>query len=210
MAARRRDLQRALGAFLALDLAQVGGPRRRLHLAGLRGRQGGGALEMVEDRQQVRRGDYLHLAGPGGFGALRHRADEAQFPLPGMKRSEQHAGRRGDAAVQAQFAHHDIARKRFGIDHAHGAQQRQRDRQVEMRPLLGQIGGGKVHGDPLGRQRQADGRDGVAHPLPTFRHRLVRQADDDEIGEAGHELALNLHAARFQPQIGDRRYRRNQ
>ncbi len=210
MAARRRDLQRALGAFLPLDLSEVRGPDRRLHLPGLRRREGGGALEMVEDGQQVGRGDHLHLTGPGGFGALRRRADEAQFPLPRMERGEQHAGRGGDAAVQTQLAHDDIARQRLGIDHAHGAEQGQRDGEVEMRPLLGEVGGREVHGDPLGRQRKADGGDGVAHPLPAFRDRLVRQADDDEIGKAGNELALNLHAARFQPQIGDRRYRRNQ
>ena len=210
MAARRRDLQRALGDFLPLHLLEVGAAHRRFDRAGLRRRQGGRALEMVEQAQEIGRGDHLHLPRPGSFGALRRGADQPHFLPARMERGEQDAGRGRGAPVQPQFAHDDIARQRFGIDHAHGAQQRQRDRQVEMRAFLWQVGGREIDGDALGRQRQADRGNGVAHALAAFGHRLVGKADEDEIGQARHQLALHLHGARLQPQIGHRRNRCDQ
>ena len=79
-----------------------------------------------------------------------------------------------------------------------------------MRSFLGQVGGRQVDGNPLGRQRQADGGNRIAHPLAAFGHRLVGQSYDDEIGETWHQLALHLDGPRLQPQIGDRRYRCDQ
>ena len=75
--AGRGDLERALGAFLALDVLEVepGGARRRQLCLGRR--QQLGALEVVDDRQQARRGDDLDLAGPRRLAAARGRADDA-------------------------------------------------------------------------------------------------------------------------------------
>jgi hypothetical protein len=42
---------------------------------------------------------------------------------------------------QPQLTHDDIASQRLGIDHPHGAQQGQCDRQIEMRTFLGKVGG---------------------------------------------------------------------
>ena len=44
-------------------------------------------------------------------------------------------------------------------------EQRERDGQVEMRALLGQVGGREVDGDPLGRQRDGHRGQRRAHPL---------------------------------------------
>jgi hypothetical protein len=197
------DLQGALGGFLALDLGEIGSGAHRLHLARYGRGQETGTLEMVQQTDQIRRRQHLDVARPGRLRPLRRGADEPEIVGPCMERGQQHAGRRRDAAVKGQFANHTVARQRLGIDDAHRTEQRQRDRQVEMRPFLGKIGGGKIDRDPLGRERQADGGDGIAHPLPAFRHRLVGQADDDEIGQARDQLALNLDAARLKAKISD-------
>ena len=66
------DLERALGALLAFDVAQIGqraavaveiglGPRERLQ-----------ALEVIDEREQMRRREDVDvLAGPGGLRARR-------------------------------------------------------------------------------------------------------------------------------------------
>ncbi len=67
-----------------------------------------------------------------------------------------------------------------------------------MRAFLGQVGGRKVDGDALERQRQADGAEGGAHPLAAFRHRLVGQADDIEIAAAAlADMDLYVHFTGF-------------
>jgi hypothetical protein len=180
--AGRRDLQRALGRLLPLYLAQVGTTGRLVRFAGLRRGQQTMSLQMVEQRQQVGRGDHLDRAGPGRLRPLRRRADQALALLRRMQRGEQHARRGRDARVQPELADHDIVGQRLNIDDAHRAEQRERDRQVEMRAFLGEVGGRQVHRDPLGRHRQAHGRDRAAHPLAALAHRLVAQPYDIERG----------------------------
>src|SRR5438067_13240197 len=76
MTARRGNFERALGALLAFDVLEVepGGSRRRELRLGRR--QELRALEMIDDREKVRGGDDLDLAGPGGFAAASSGADE--------------------------------------------------------------------------------------------------------------------------------------
>ena len=121
----------------------------------------------------------------------------------GVDRGEQYAGAGHDAPVQCQLPHSDEVRQLFGIGHAHCGQQRESNRQIVMAAFLGQISGREIHGNPLGRQREAHRSQRRLHPLPAFAHRLVRQADDGKARQAGRDLALHLHLARFQPQIGD-------
>ncbi|QYU69228.1 hypothetical protein J4558_03540 [Leptolyngbya sp. 15MV] len=90
------------------------------------------------------------------------------------------------------------------IRHPHRRQQRQRHRQVVVRPFLGQVGGRQVDGDPLGRQCQPHRGKRGAHPLLALAHRLVGQPDDVEPGQPRRDRALDLDRARFQPEIGDR------
>jgi hypothetical protein len=66
-----------------------------------------------------------------------------------------------------------------------------------MAPLLGQVGRREVDGDAAGRQRQAGGDQGRAHPLARFRHRLVRQAHHVELGQARRDLDLNVDRPRL-------------
>ena len=61
-----------------------------------------------------------------------------------------------------------------------------------MAAFLRQVGGGEIDRDPFGRQAKADGPDGRPDPLPAFRHRLVRQADDGESRQAGRQRHLDI------------------
>ena len=70
-----------------------------------------GALEVREQRQQVGRGDDVELARPGGFAALRRRADQAFVERGGVERGEQHPRRGGDPPVETELAHRDIVRQ---------------------------------------------------------------------------------------------------
>jgi hypothetical protein len=133
MPARGRDLERALGDFLSFDLRQVGAAGRRFGF----NRRGRGdqarALEMGKQRQQVGRGNDVELARPARLAALRRGADQPLVLRGSMERGEQDAGRRGDAAVEAELANRDIMGQRLGVGRADRRKQAKRDRKVVMR-----------------------------------------------------------------------------
>ncbi len=76
MPARRSDFERAFGALLPLDHFQIGGARRLSDLARLRRRKQGRSLEMVEQGEQIGRGDHLYAARPCRLRPLRGGTDE--------------------------------------------------------------------------------------------------------------------------------------
>ena len=86
------------------------------------------------------------LAGPGGFGAAGLGADEAEIAAIGGHRRRQHAGHRGNRAIERQFAKHHIALHEIGRHDAHGGEHAKRDRQVVMAAFLGQVGGRQIDG----------------------------------------------------------------
>ena len=186
-----------------LTCARSGPPAAGSASPGSGGAQQLRALEMRE--QASRSGAASTSTSPAQAASLPCAAGQIR-PLSradGMERGEQHAGRGGDPPVEAELADRDIMRQALGIGRPDRRQQAQRDRQVEMRAFLGQVGGRQVDGDPLGRQRQADRGQRGAHPLAAFGDRLVGQADDDEGGQPGGELDLHLDGARLEPEIGD-------
>lgn len=200
VASCRRHLKRALGAFLPLDLGQAGAAGGRIRPHGHGRRHQLGAAKMVEQRQQVKRGQHLDPPRPGRLAALRRRADQAQIVFRRMKRRQQHTRHRGDAAIQPQFAKHQILAQLFGVDHPHRRQQAKRDRQIVVRPFLGQVGGRQVHRDPLRRQRKPQrGKRGV-HAVAAFTNGLVGQAHHAEGGNAVRHLHMNVNRAGLQPQ----------
>src|SRR6266704_4915335 len=78
MSAGGGDLERALGAFLSLDVAQIEQRRFALMDLRLRARQHLGALEMVGDLDQRIGGDDLKVrARPGRFRSALRRTDQA-------------------------------------------------------------------------------------------------------------------------------------
>ena len=194
VAASRGDLQGPLGAFLAFHIAQIG---RRLvvpHRAGLGRAHHLRAAEMVDHGDQRARSQDLGVAGPGGLGPVGFRADQAQAHGAGRHRSGQHPSHRRDAAVERQLADRRPAGEGVSWKHAHGRHDAERDGQVVVAALLGQVGGGQVDHDALARQGQAEPGEGPANALAALAHGLVPQADDHRAGLAAGELDLDLDA----------------
>jgi hypothetical protein len=95
---------------------------------------------VIEERDEVGRGHHLDVAGPGRLAALVGGADQAEAARRGVEGGEQHAGRRRDAAVEAELPDRDVAGEQLAIDRAHRGEQAERDRQIVVGALLGQIG----------------------------------------------------------------------
>jgi hypothetical protein len=137
------------------------------------------ALEVVgELDERAGRQDLDVGARPGGFGAAGGGADQPVPPAVRRDRGRQDPGDGGDRAVEGELAEHREAREGVARDRPDRRHDADRDRQVVMAPLLGQVGGGEIDGDALHRDREARGDQGGAHPLARFGHRLVGQADE--------------------------------
>ena len=190
----KRYLQRALGAFLALDVAQVGRTARwHRHLWHWRC-QHGGALHVIDQRNERWRGENFHCPGKGRFRAAGLGTDQAAPLFVGGDGGGQHARHGGDGCIQRQLAQRHVIRHLADRQHAHRGQQAQRNGQVIVRAFLGQVGGREVDGDALERQRQPDGGQRGAHSLAAFRRRLVGQADDIELASAAvGNVHLHVH-----------------
>jgi hypothetical protein len=209
----RRDLERALGAFLTTHLVQVGhrsvrfqrpGPGRAQHLT---------ALEMIDQADQRARGQHRHLGpGPGGLGTIGLGADQPQPHAVGGHCCRQGPADRHNPSVEAQLSQRRPAVQRIGRDHPHGGQKRQGDGQVEMAAFLGQVGGGQIGDDAPRRKGQSDPGKGPAHPLAAFGHRLVGQADQGEAGLgafAAQNLDLGIDATGIHPVERNRHHPRH-
>ncbi len=201
---RRRDLEDALGALLALDLAQVRhGSGGRRH-GGLRAGHDLRALEVVGELDEGAGRQHVHVAPcPGRLRPRGRRADQAEPSRIRRHRGRQHPGYRGDAAVERQFAEHAVAPQRVRRQRPDRAHHGERDRQVVVRALLGQVGRGEIDGDALGREREARGDQRRPHPLARFRHRLVGQPHHHEGDGAGGDLHLHVDGAGLDPLEGD-------
>ena len=205
MSAGGGDFERALGALLALDVGEV--ERCAVDLADLRLRavEHLRALEMIgELNERLRRDDLDLRRGPGRFRPAHGRADQALPARIGADGGRQHAGDRGDAAVEAEFAEHGEARDGVLRDGADGRHQPERDRQIVMAAFLGQVGGREIDGDAARRQRQPGSDQRRAHAFLGFGDGFVGQADNVEGGQAGRHLHLHVDGAGLDAFEGNR------
>ncbi len=155
VASGRGDFERALGAFLALDIGEVDGRAIHFEDLRLRPRQHLRALEMVGELDERRRRDDFDLgARPGGFRSAGGRAHQTFIARIGADGGGQHAGDRRDRAVEAELAEHGKTRQRVVRDGADGGHQAERDRQIVVAAFLGQVGRREIDGDAARRQRQ--------------------------------------------------------
>ena len=184
-----------LAALLALDVARDRGSAPAASASfGCGGVSTWRALEVVDQREQVRRRQHLDPPGPGRLAALRGRADQPAVLARRMDRRRQHAGHRRDRAVEAEFAqrrvvvpaHRPAARPWRPAGRARSAG---RNGCLPWR----RSAGARLTDDALRRQRQADGGERAAHPLAALAHRLVRQADQHEIDQAAGHAHLGIH-----------------
>src|SRR5262245_19035260 len=97
MSAAGSDLERALGAFLSLDVGEIERTAFALADPGLRTRQNLRPFEMVGELDQGLCGDDLDSgAGPGCFGTGRRGTDQSLSAPVGADRSGQYTGDRRD------------------------------------------------------------------------------------------------------------------
>ncbi len=192
--ARCRHLQRPLGTFLADHLREAwAAPPGIAQRWWLRLAQHLGATKMVQHLNEMPRCQHLDAAGPGRLRPLRRRADQPQFALRGAQRRRQHPRHRQNRAIERQFPKCRELAEFLPRDQPHRREHGERDGQVIMAALLGEIGRREVHHQPPRRQREAERGQRRAHPLPAFANRLIRHADNDEGGQTGGELHLHLH-----------------
>jgi hypothetical protein len=201
--ASRGDLERALGDLHAFDVAQVRGAPG----LGQPSRVGRGenlvAAKMVDERQQVGRGQHLDPPRPGRLAALTGGADEAKVARRRADRRRQHTRDRVQRTVEVQLPKRRVALHLIARQHVHRREHGERDRQVVVAALLQQVGGREIDEQAARRQGQAHRRERRAHPLPRLPHRLVGQADDEEGGQPGGDLHLHLDRHRLDAREGE-------
>ena len=190
------NLQRPLGAFLPLDVGEIGQVAGAVVHAGFRPRQNLRAAEMIGHGDQAARRQNVDI-GPGPR-RLRAAGMGADQPAPfgiGADRRRQRAGHRRDRAVQRKLAQYDIGRQHIAGDGAKRRHQAKRDRQIVMAAFLGQVRRCEIDRHLARRHRQSGGVKGRLHPLAAFGDRLVRQADDLHADLAGrdHHLHIDRH-----------------
>ena len=154
--ARRRDFQRAFGAFLPLHVGKVELCAVIVRHLRLRAREHLRALHVIEKRNKVRGREHLKLSRPDGFTAASFGADDATFIGRSGNGGRQNARDGADTAVERQFAEHREFGKLFPRKDAHGRQHAERDGKIEMAAFLRDIRGREVDRDAFRRNGQAD------------------------------------------------------
>src|SRR5690606_13296445 len=151
MGAGSGHLEGALGAFVALDVAQIQPGSRELWRRYTRPEQQLGALEVVDQLDKVvGRNDVDVVAGPGGLRTGGGRADDAFALCLGGDGCRQGTGYRQNGSVESKLAEHDIAGKGLTGQDTGGGQQAGSNGQIVMAAGLGQVGRGEVDGDAFG------------------------------------------------------------
>ena len=143
------DFQNAAGRFLSAKVGEVRRLTCRRQQFGHRRRQMLDAAKMIEQRHQIRRGDNREFARPGRFRAAPRRADQVTAGRHRRHRRRQDTRHRLDGTMKRQFAKHHMPIDGITRNAADGDKKAKRDRQVEMRSFLDDIGRGKIDRDPL-------------------------------------------------------------
>ena len=202
-----RHLERALGALLSAHVAQIRQHARRTFERRLRPRQRLHALEVIDEREQMRRGQHVHIvAGPRGLWPALGRADETLTQRVGADGGRQRPRHRADGAVERQLAHGRKPLHRIGCDGAHGHHQSEHDGEIEVAAFLGQIRRREIDGHVLVRKPEPHGMQRIAHPLAAFGNGFIGETDDHERRRTGRDPHLHFHRARFD---ADERQRRD-
>ena len=127
---------------------------------------------------------------------LRPRLGGAHEPMravpPRAFGSDQRTGHRSQPAVERELADGGVPGEAADRDLAGSGDERQRDRQVEARPFLPQVGRREVHDDAVARPVELGRFDPAPHSLLGFLARPVGQADDRELRSAELDVRLDL------------------
>ena len=169
MAAGRRDFERPLGAFLALDVGEIERHGFGFEDFGLLPRQHLRAFEMIGELNERGGGDDFDFrARPSGFKSAARRTDQAFAAGIGADRRRQHAGDRRDGAVEAKLAQNGKSRQRVVRDGSDRYHEPERNRQVVVVAFLRKVGRREVDGDAPSGQREPRSNQSGAHALAGF------------------------------------------
>ena len=153
MPPRRRDFQGAFGTFLAFHIAQIAAEWGRQDLACLRRAQNRPPGEMTHDFVQGIRRQNRRRPDPGRLRPAGFRAQQRLVFFRRCHCRRQCPQNRDQPPVQRQFTQSNRGRDLFFRDDLQRGQNRQSNRQVEMRAFLGHVGGRQIDRDFLRRQR---------------------------------------------------------
>ncbi len=193
MPACGRHFEGAFCGFLALDVGEVQPETSGFQDLRLWPREHLRALEMIGKLNERRRRNDLHVgAGPRRFRPARGRTHQAVAARVGAYGGWQDPGDRRDRAVQPQFTQDGKSGQAIVWNGADRGHQAERDRQVVVTALLGQVGRCQIDGDTPCRQRQARSRQSRADTLAGLGDRLVGQSDDGESRQTSRDLDLDI------------------
>ena len=193
-----RKLERSAGALLPVDVGEIRMTSVRTRLHSLDRRRRERTTEIRAGLGQMTHGDRLDPRERGFGGGLRW-ADQPPHPRAIRRlRGDERARDRPHAAVQSQLPQRRMLRESFGRHLARRSQYRERDREVESRPLLAQACRREIHGYPSQRPLQLGTCDAAANALLRLLASLVGQTDDGEAGDAPLQVGLHLDRAGLQ------------
>ena len=135
-----------------------------------------------------------------GLGRVAGRHDQPPnraAACPGGDR--QHAPHRPQRPVERQLADEERAVEGVRIDDAGGAQHADGDRDVEGGPVLAQVGGRQVDGDPARRQLEPAVVQRAADPDPPLADAGVGEPDDVAAGQADRHVDLDVDGGGLDP-----------
>ncbi len=182
VAAGGSDLQRPLGLGLADHVLQVRHVGQALRALGIRQRQLVLARQPGGDGQQLVGGAHFGVLDQRGLGAILPRNQQGASGIPAGEHGGQHPEHGTDLAGQGKFPQKFVIEQVFCRYLLGSGENADGDGQIETPPLLGQIGGGQIDRDVLGRKLEIAVEQGTAHPIPRLLHRGFRQSHHVEGG----------------------------
>jgi len=212
--AGRRYFEGALHGRLAADLREVDRPptsvvapnralRAGRHLVGRSAREHSHRRAQApdwENPERVERGRlqrvperHQHAPEPLALGRNRHREDAV------------HAPRR---SVESELPSDGVAVEKATVDLPRRRQDPDRDREIESRALLPDVGRRKVHRDALDRKREPRVPDRRRDPVASLPHRAVAEADRRERREPATHVRLDADDVPVDPGHPSRKHRR--
>ncbi len=197
------ELECAPRALLSTDVCKV---ERRMSRTPVGGDELGCvdlAAEIGDSLGQVTHAHGLH-AGKGRLRARLVRADEPFEPgAAGALRHAEHAADASQAAVERKLAARRVLVEPLARYLSRRREQGQRDRQVEARALLLQLGRREVDGRFVPRPLESRRLDAAAHALFRLLTGAIDEADERERRNAALDVSFDLDPARLQADEGE-------
>ena len=195
--ARCRD---ALGGFLAANVLEIRQDTDFARKVRFRPRQRLQALEVIDQREEVRGGQNFDVfSGPGGLRPTLVGTNEALADGIGADGGGQCPRHGADGTIERQFSNSGVARNRIGRDRLHRRHHGERNGEIEMAAFLRQIGGREVDGDVLEGETQPHGMERIVDTLAALSHRLIGQSDNGESPSPWRDANLHLDSAGLDP-----------